>query len=179
MNRKLLAMVLVLMMATAVLSSCSLFTSGDDNNGGVSGSTGDVKMTEKYTFTDPADLQFETRYVLYCDENSKMVATAANYGMRKMYSILYADGKDAPVAYYEFMVCDTPENAQAVIDLYASMGTSLTVSEADPCVIYSSTDADTMEAMLISFQASGVLSDTTVSAYLEYYKTFTGGTIME
>lgn len=178
MTKKLLSAVLAFAMMAATLSGCGLFTSGGDE-GGPSGSAGDVKMTDSYTFTDPDGLEYETRYVLYCDENSNMVATAASYGMKAMYSIMYADGKDAPVGYYEFMICDTPENAQAVIELYAAMGSALTALEEDPCVIYSSTDADSIEAMLISFQAGGIISESTVSAYMEYYKTYTGGTIME
>lgn len=201
MMKKILSAVLAFAMMVTMLSGCSLFTTeggqessnpqgGEESNapqGGQessdpqSGQEADtsIQMTELYTFEDPAELEYETRYVLYCDENSNMVATAASYGMQAMYSVMYADADDMPVSYYEFMICDTPENAQAVIELYAAMGSSLSVAEEDPCVIYSSTDADSMEAMLISFQAGGIISGTTVSAYLEYYKTYTGGTIME
>lgn len=178
MTKKLLSAVLAFAMMAAMLSGCGLFTSGG-NEGGPSGSAGDVKMTDSYTFKDPAGLEYETRYVLYCDENSNMVATAASYGVQAMYSVMYADGKDAPVAYYEFMVCDTAENAQAVIQLYATMGSALIATEEDPCVIYASSDADSMEAMLISFQSMGVISAATVSAYMEYYKTANGGIIVE
>ena len=178
MTKKILSAILVFTMMAAMLSGCGLFTSGG-NEGGPSGSAGDIKMTDSYTFKDPAGLEYETRYVLYCDENSSFVSTAASYGMQAMYSIMYADGKDAPVGYYEFMICDTPENAQAVIELYTSFGSSVSASEEDPCIVYSSTDADSVEAMLISFQSMGVISEATVSAYMEYYKTANGGTIME
>ena len=186
--KKMLCIMLSLIMVLGLLSGCdSLFTSGDeggaagggDEGGAAGGSTGDIKMTDKYTFTDPADLTFETRYALYCDKNSSVVSTAASYGVKAMYSIMYADGEDNPVGYYEFMICDTPENAKAVIDLYTTFGTALSVAEEDPCVLYSFAAADSVEAMIISFQASGTISEATASAYIEYYKSYSGGTSVE
>lgn len=178
--KKMLCMVLGLVMLLGLLSGCgSLFTSGGEGDKTGGGSTGDIKMTDKYTFTDPADLKFEKRYAMYCDENSKAVSTAASYGVTAMYSVMYADAEDSPVGIYEFMVCDTEDHAKAVIELYTSFGTTLTVAEADPCVLYSFAEADTAEAMLISFQANGVISEATTGAYFEYYKTFNGGTVIE
>ena len=177
--KKMLCIMLSLIMVLGLLSGCdSLFTSGDEG-GAAGGSTDDIKMTDKYTFTDPADLTFETRYALYCDENSSVVSTAASYGVKAMYSIMYADGEDVPVGYYEFMICDTPENAKAVIDLYTSFGTALSVAEEDPCVLYSFAAADSVEAMMIAFQAGGMISEATASAYIEYYKSYSGGTPIE
>ena len=177
--KKMLCMMLSLIMVLGLLSGCdSLFTSGDEG-GAAGGSTGDIKMTDKYTFTDPTDLTFETRYALYCDENSAAVSTAASYGVKTMYSVMYADAEDTLVGYYEFMICDTPENAKAVIDLYASFGTALSAAEEDPCVLYSFAAADSVEAMLIALQASGMISEATASAYIEYYKSYSGGTPVE
>ena len=80
--KKMLCIMLSLIMVLGLLSGCdSLFTSGDEG-GAAGGSTGDIKMTDKYTFTDPADLTFETRYALYCDKNSSVVSTAASYGVK-------------------------------------------------------------------------------------------------
>lgn len=104
---------------------------------------------------------------------------AAGYGVKAMYSVMYADAEDTLVGYYEFMICDTPENAKAVIDLYASFGTALSAAEEDPCVLYSFAAADSVEAMLIALQASGMISETTASAYIEYYKSYSGGTPVE
>ena len=79
--KKMLCIMLSLIMVLGLLSGCdSLFTSGDEG-GAAGGSNGDIKMTDKYTFTDPTDLTFETRYALYCDENSAVVSTAASYGV--------------------------------------------------------------------------------------------------
>ena len=85
--KKMLCIMLSLIMVLGLLSGCdSLFTSGDEG-GAAGGSNGDIKMTDKYTFTDPTDLTFETRYALYCDENSAVVSTAASYGVKAMYSV--------------------------------------------------------------------------------------------
>ena len=114
--KKMLCIMLSLIMVLGLFSGCdALFTSGDEG-GAAGGSTGDIKMTDKYTFTDPTDLTFETRYALYCDENSAAVSTAAGYGVK---------------------------------------------------------------AMLIALQASGMISETTASAYIEYYKSYSGGTPVE
>ena len=59
--KKMLCIMLSLIMVLGLFSGCdSLFTSGDEG-GAAGGSTGDIKMTDKYTFTDPTDLTFETR----------------------------------------------------------------------------------------------------------------------
>ncbi len=175
--KKTLCLVLSMLMLLGTLCGCSLFTSG--NESGNAGSTGDIKMTEKYSFKDPKDLEFAKRYALYCDENSPTVASASAFGVLSMYAVLYADAEDQPLAYYEFMVCDTPENAQTVITMYAAFGTALVPVEEDPCVIFATSDGDTFGAMLIALQASGLLTDTTASAYVDYYKTYNGGTVIE
>lgn len=191
--KKMLCAMMALVLLCGVLSGCSLFTSDNktetnapastaaDTAGSTEAGSGNapVKISDKFTFEDPADLTFETRYALYCDKNSSVVSTAASYGVKAMYSIMYADGEDIPVGYYEFIICDTPENAKAVIDLYTTFGTALSVAEEDPCVLYSFAAADSAEAMIISLQASGIISEATASAYIEYYKSYSGGTSVE
>ena len=138
-----------------------------------------LQMTDSYTFEDPAELDFDTRYVLYCDENTKMISQVpAEYGVKAGYSIIYAKD-NAPVADYEFFVCDSAEHAQAAADLYASQGQSLTAAEGDPCVLYSFAGADTFEASLVTFQSYGIISEATVSAYMEFMQTNSGGTILD
>lgn len=164
--------------AAMLLAGCSLFASGEGGEGG-SGSTGGVKMTDSYTFEDPADLDFDTRYVLCCDENTQMISSVPDeYGVTASYSVIYAKD-DAPVADYEFFVCDSAEHAQATADMYASQGMTLTAAESDPCVIYSATDGDTFEANLVTYQSYGVISEATVSAYVTFMQTTTGGKLME
>lgn len=174
--KKLLCVVLSLAMSATLLSGCSLFAT-NTGDAGSEGSSGAIEMTEKYTFEDPADLEYAKRYVIYCDENSTAVAPAKDYGVTAMYSILYADENDQPLGDYEFMVCDTEENAEAVIDLYTSFGSALNTAEADPTVLYSSSDGDTFTATLAIFQSQGVISAATVSAYVEYFAGYSGGTV--
>ena len=179
MKKNLLNAILLTLAAAILLSGCSLFATGGDDKGGASGSSGAVTMTGSYTFEDPAGLDFDTRYVLYCDENSQMIsAVPAEYGIKGSYSILYAKD-DVPVMDYEYFICDSTEHAQATVDLYASQGMGLTAAESDPCVLYSTTDGDTLEANLVTFQSYGAISEATVSAYVEFMKTNTGGAILE
>ena len=179
MMKKFLRTALLAALVFSLAAGCSLFASGDGKDGGAGGSSGAVKMTGSYTFEDPADLDFDTRYVLHCDENSAMVSSIpAEYGITDSYSIVYAKD-DAPVMDYEFFVCDSAEHAQAAADLYASQGQSLTAAEGDPCVLYSSTDADTFEANLVTFQSYGMISEATVSAYVTFMQSNTGGMILE
>ncbi len=180
MKKNLLKAILLTLTAAVLLSGCSLFATntGDDKSGN-SGSSGGVKMTDSYTFEDPAGLDFDTRYVIYCDENSVMIASVpAEYGIKASYSITYAKD-DAPAASYDFFVCDSAEHAQATVDLYAAQGSTLTAAESDPCVVGSSTDGDTLEANLVTFQSYGMISEAKVSAYVEFMKTSMGGTILE
>lgn len=176
MKKKLLCAVLAAGLMASVLSGCSLFSTGEAG-GDKEGSSGAIEMTDNYTFEDPADLEYAKRYVLYCDENSQAVATAKDYGVTAMYSILYADENDQPLGDYEFMVCDTEENAQAVMELYANFGTPLTVDENDPTVLFSTMDGDTFTATLAMLQSQGVISEATVSAYVAYFAENAGGTV--
>ena len=175
MKRK-MSIALVIVMIVSLLSGCSLFTSGD-NGDNAGGSTDPIKMTDSFTFNDPTDIEFAKRYVIYADETSVMVASAADYGMKAMYSVIYADSDDAPVYSYDFMVVDTAEHAQAVIDLYASQGSTLYVRDEDPCVIYGSTDGDALTGAFVAYQSYGMISDATVSSYVEFYSASIGGSV--
>lgn len=180
MKKKLLSVSLLALAAALLLSGCSLFaTPSESGNSGNTDSSGAVKMTDNYTFEDPTDLDFDTRYVLHCDENTQMISQIpAEYGVLASYSVTYAK-EDAPVADYEFFVCDSAEHAQATADFYASLGQNLETAESDPCVLYSAADSDTFEASLVAYQSYGMLEEATVSAYVTFMQTTTGGTILE
>ena len=177
MMKKFLRTALLAAAVLSLVSGCSLFASGGGDED-ASGSTGGVKMTDSYTFEDPADLAFDTRYVLHCDENSTFVSNAASYGVVGTYSILYEkDG--APAGDYEFFICDTAEHTQGVIDLYAAQGTTLNAAEEDPCVVYAFTDGDTLEASIAMMQGVGAIKDATVAAYADFMKGNTGAALVE
>ena len=176
--KRILCAVMTLVMLAAMLTACA----SNSNNGGNEPADPEtvsyepVKITEKYTFEDPTDIEFDKRYVIACDENSSMVAAAASYGMSAAYTILYAK-EDAPVAQYDFMVVDTEEHAQGVIDLYASQGTALKALDDDATVVYASSDGDTVEGSIVAMQSAGMISETTVSAYVEFYSQTIGGKV--
>lgn len=181
--KKILCAVMALVMLAAMLVGCgSTSNNGGNENPGNTPSDPEtvsyepVKITEKYTFEDPTDIEFDKRYVITCDENSPMVAAAASYGMSAAYTILYAK-EDAPVAQYDFMVVDTEEHAQGVIDLYASQGTALKALDDDATVVYTSSDGDTVEGSIVAMQSAGIISETTVSAYVEFYSQTIGGKV--
>lgn len=174
--KKMLCVILSLVMVMALMSGCdALFASGG-NEGGNEGGNDPVKLTENYTFEDPTDIEFDKRYVIYAGEGSAMVSSAEAYGMIAAYSIVYAK-EDAPVCSYDFMICDTAENAQKVIELYAASGSTLTAVEEDPSIVYAQSDGETLEAGIMVYQSYGMIQEATVSAYVEFYATSIGGTV--
>lgn len=176
--KKNLMRILMLVLAVSMLCGCSLFASGGRDSGAGS-SSGAVKMTDRYTFEDPADLDFDTRYVLHCDENSASIANIpADYGVLGSYSILYAK-EDAPAGSYDFYICDSAEHAQACVDLFTAQGFSLAPTEEDPAVLYASSDGDTLEGTLVMMQGAGIVKDATISGYMEFLKTSTGAALVE
>lgn len=183
--KKMLCVILSMVMLLSLLAGCDLFTTptttaapqGDPNPSGTAGKVDtSVKLTDKFSFTDPEGVDFDKRYVLYCDETSAMVSSAADYGMKASYSIYYAK-EDAPVCSFDYFVCDTAENAQKLIDLYASQGSVLTVCEEDPTVVFSTTDGETLEGALMMYQSYGMIEEATVSAYVNFMATSVGGTV--
>lgn len=181
--KKLFSVILSVTMLLTLLAGCDLFTTPatePQNNTDPDSTTAPVdtsiKMTDKFSFSDPEGIEFDKRYVLHCDETSPMVSSAADYGMKASYSIYYAK-EDAPVCSYDFYVCDTAENAQKLIDLYVSQGSTLNVCEEDPTVVFSSTDGETLEGALLMYQSYGMIEEATVSAYVTFMATSVGGTI--
>ena len=178
--KKILCAVMTLVMLAAMLTACGS-TSGNEKPGNEPAdpetvSYEPVKITENYTFEDPTDIEFDKRYVITCDESSPMVAAAASYGMSATYTIIYAK-EDAPVAQYDFMVVDTEEHAQGVIDLYASQGTTLKTLDEDATVLWASSDGDTVEGSIVAMLSAGMISEATVSAYVEFYSQTIGGKV--
>lgn len=174
--KKMLCVMLSLVMVLCLMSGCdSLFAAGGETSGDEGGND-PVKLSDKYTFEDPTDIEFDKRYVIYCDETSPMVSSAADYGMKASYVIYFAK-EDAPVCSFDYYVCDTAENAQKLIDLYASQGSTLTVCEADPTVVFTSSDGDTLEGVLLMYQSYGMIEEATVSAYIQFMATSVGGTV--
>lgn len=176
MKKKLLCAVLAAGLIASVLSGCSLFSTGEAG-GDKEGSSGAIEMTDKYTFEDPADLEYAKRYVIYGDENSIFVSSAKDYGLKGAYSIVYADENDQPLGEYQFMICGSEEDAQSVSQMYEAQGIALTAAEDDPVVLYTFSDKDTFSGNLIALQSVGIISETTASAYVDFYAETIGGTV--
>ncbi len=168
--KKILCTILVIIMITSLLSGCDLFAA-ESNGDNAGGSAGSIEMTDKYTFTDPTDLTFEKRYVAYGDENSYTVSdyVSAGYGVAAMYSVYYADKDDAPLGYYDFIVCTSAEDAQKLAGVFESAGQIYSAVEEDPCVLYSFMDGDAFDALITMTQSSGSISEPTVKAYVDFY----------
>lgn len=131
-----------------------------------------IEMTDDYTFTDPQDLDFNQRFVLVGDENSKVLSDMANFGLTatKMYDIFYAkDG--VPVGEYQYFVTPDEASATALNEFYSSQGQNIT---QEGNVIYAFSDGDTVEAMIIMFASTGAISAETPEAYIEMMKSFNG-----
>lgn len=182
MKKKLLSLVLTAAIAVTLLTGCSLFTSGNGNDSNSSEFPA-VEITDSFSFTNPADVEFDARYVLYFDENSTVVSGQADeYGMLAYYVILYAK-EEQPVARYEFYVCDTAENAESWLadENYTTSGREVKIVDTDATVMQSLTTADgieELEAQIMLCEAAGIISEATVSAYADFTVT-TGATLID
>lgn len=171
MKKRLLALVLTAAAALTLLSGCSLFAVGGDGESGSDGSS-TVKITDSFTFEDPADLEFDARYVLRYDENSAMVSGQAAYGMLAYYVILYAK-EEQPVGRYEFYVCDTAENLSRWLEdeQYSMGGRTVETVEADAAVMQTAATQDgidELEGQILLCEAAGIIREATVSAYADF-----------
>ena len=77
------------------------------------GASFDIRMSDSYTFSDPAGLSFGTRYVLYGGSRCMFakVASAQGYACRGGYEVLYANGS-SPVCEYRFYVMSSISDAK-------------------------------------------------------------------
>lgn len=175
--KKVLCSVMVMMMLAVAFTGCSVFTT-ETNNGGeeATGSYEPVKISEDYSFADPAELDFDKRYVLTCDTSSQMIASASDYGMVASFNVYY-EKEGVPVAEYDFFVVDSADHAQALISLYEQQGSVLTQLEGHPTILTSSVDGDTLEGNLVAFQSYGMISEAKLSAYVTFMAESMGGKV--
>ena len=124
-----------------------------------------LQMSDSYTFTDPQDIEFDQRYVLEGDENSKLISNMANMG----YMASKNDG--SPAAEYQYFVTADEASATALAQFYTSQGQKIT---QEGNVLYAFVDGDTLEGSIISLAGTGAISDETVEAYVEMMKSFNG-----
>lgn len=137
-----------------------------------------VQITENYTFYDPENLEFDTRYVLYMGPESSLVAPTVEDGELGQYTIIYAK-EDTAVAEYSFYICDSVESAQTIKDEMESYGMVADLVEEDNTVISSYSDETVIEANLSVYQMAELVEDTTASAYVDMYVSQYGATVIE
>ena len=160
--------------SSAVGSESSEQAASEDQASDESG----VQITENYTFSDPEDLEFDTRYVLYMGSESSLVAPTVEKGELCQYTIIYAKG-DTAVAEYSLYVCDSAESAQTIRDEMESYGMVADLVEEDNTVISSYSDEAVIEANLSVYQMAELVDDTTASAYVDMYVSQYGATTVE
>ena len=177
MKKKIVAMLLCVF-AVSVFGGCGLFTSEDSDTAENETQQQEkqedfsIPMTDTYTFTDPEDLEFDTRYVLTGDASSKLLSDMTNFGftVSNMYDIVYAlDGK--PVREYQYFVCPDEASASDLAEYYTSQGQQVTL---DGQVLYAVVSGDQVEAMISMHSSLGSMSGDTVEDYVDFMESFNG-----
>ena len=190
--KKILCVILALLLCAATLAACSPSSNNDQTepstqtpeNGGTTGATSaapsgeGVKITDAYTFTDPADLDFDARYVLYLGPENPAIAMGAASGLTAQYIILYAKEEKA-LASYNISIYDTAESAKANAEAMAAMGTTMNPVEGDDTVMYSYSDASVMELVIGSLNGAGVIPDTKASSFANFQVEMNGAVLVE
>ncbi len=164
--KKLLCALLVAALLATMLVACSSKPKEPDTS---------IKMTEKFSMTDPVDLEFTTRYVVSADKESPSVANLK--GGLGMYDVFYADADDAPVANYKYMIFDTAENAKEFADGRVKLGFEVVIVEADPCVMYILNDVEKIAENITMYVEWEEITEATVKAYVTYYAGMLGATV--
>lgn len=188
--KKLLSKTLALLMCLTLLTGCGSPSGGDNSEndpGNVSG-TGDnsgtptkyegVKITDNYTFEDPADLSFDTRYVLYMGPTSDLVSVSVPRGQLCQYNIIYAK-QDKAVGEYTLYICDTAEHAKSMSEEMSGYGINASIAAQDDTVICAFSDEYALEPSIDIYQMAGVITDTTAAAYAQMYVTAYGAEMKE
>lgn len=154
---------------TAVLGGCS--SSGKDQKAETSEKAeqlgGEIKITDEFTFTDPEDIEYDTRYVYRGGPECGMLSSysESDIGINDVFVILYANGETA-VAEYQYYVFADEASEQAMADAIQMQGA---VMDTDGLVGWIIQDADVLEANIASVASFGLISDETASAYTEIY----------
>ena len=95
-------------------AGCSLF--GGSSEAAIT--TGDIKITDSFTHTDPTDIEFESRYTLYSGDNQELIGwyKEDGYNFLREYFVLYGDKDDVPVLNYIYYVFETDEDANKYVE---------------------------------------------------------------
>lgn len=154
---------------SVALAGCS--SSEKENGAGTSGEEekagGEINITEEFTYTDPEDIEYDTRYVYRGGPECGMLLSysEAGIGINEVYVILYANGEDA-VAEYQYYVFADEASEQAMAEALQVQGATL---QTEGLVGWFSQEADVLEANIATAASFNLISDETASAYTEIY----------
>lgn len=144
-------------------------TEAADTTGADSGEAAEfpgIEMTDTYTFTDPEDLDFDTRYVFKGDSTCKILVDMLNFDFRgvAMYEILYEKDGEA-VGEYQYFVMEDEENAKGLADFYAGQGQTVTQEENR---VYAFSNGDLLKSTIMTFKGVNMISDEKPETYARY-----------
>ncbi len=125
----------------------------------------DVMITNKYTFTDLKELDYDERYVLYGGIDSGAVAAASQNGIEIVgaYDVYYMKAGKL-VGAYRYLDAKDDENAKKAESVYSAMGTVTTTGKV-VCINLNLDFIQNMIAMLVQYQ---ICAEATPEAYMQY-----------
>lgn len=148
------------------LAGCGLFSSESKES-----STGDVKLSDTYTYKDPEGLEFATRYA-YTSGESQEIAEGykASYDVDCLseYVFIYADKDDKAVAQYDYWVLKTEEDAKKLVEQIGMFGNGTLQQEGN--VVWDNYDADGVSDLILMQKQYSGLSEDTGSGYAQFIK---------
>lgn len=173
-TKKLISALLCLALCLCCLTGCSIFAPADDANKpevGNDASTAvgkEIKFTESFTITDPADLDFDTRAVLFADVSNPTLQMYTSMGatVNEAYIIIYGkDGK--PVAEYDYYLFADEASA----GVFTAMAPAMQLTGLVGVNVQGS---DMVEATSAMMQAQGLMADDSFDAFVQMYQTVYG-----
>lgn len=158
-----LAIVCILAMS---LTGCGLFSNESTETG-----SGDLKLTESYTYKDPEGLEFEKRYAFTSGESQDVAE-----GYKSMYDVdclseyvfIYANKEDATVTQLDYWVLKTEEDAAKFVEAASIFGNGS--MKQDGCIVWDTYDAEGVKDLILMQQQYSGLSSDKCSDYAQFIK---------
>lgn len=153
--------------AATTTASEAVTTDSGDNTGS---DDSKVKLSDTFTHEDPADIEFEERYILYSAQSPEILGLYKDsYGVELLeeFFILYGDKDDVPVRSYNYYICATEDDAANLMNQMKEYGGNANVEGS---VVISIADKDELKETIDYFIALGVMDEGTASAYAQANK---------
>lgn len=157
--KKLIAMLL----CALALTGCGLFTDGETGKGNEA-----IVLAEDYKITDPEDLDFDTRYVLYGDASNATLQLYASMGITidEAYVIIYEkDGK--AIAEYDYYAFADETSATTFLGVAVGM-------ELEGLIGKNVQTQDMIDATIAMMISGGAMAGETAEDYAKMYETAYG-----